>query len=326
MTTSPNRPPLLLHVGYHKTATTWMQRRLFTREHGYAQIAGHGEVDRLIVQPHGLAWDPGPARDLIARARVEVEPGLVPVISSELLSGHPFYGGRESDVLARRLREVAPEARILISIRAQLRILPSVYMQYLLRGGTMTPAEFFSGRTAVGFFAFSPLHFEYDRLVAHHQALFGRDRVHLLQQEALGADAQAAARALADFAGAERFERLSRAATKPDGSSYPEHAAPLLRRVNHLQRSVLNPHPILSLGITPHGLYRAVGGALRRPAVARLVGRRRPVSEHVARAFAGRYADSNRRLAEIYPGALDLSAYEVAPPATTQAPTAPVLA
>lgn len=310
--------PLLLHVGYHKTATSWMQQRLFRPEHGYAPLMDHAEVDRLLTRPHGLEWDPEPARALIARRRVELEPrfgpGLVPVISSELLSGHPFHGGRESDVYAERLRVVAPGARILISIRAQGRILPSVYMQYLLRGGTLPPEAFFAGRTDWGFFAFSPAHFEYDRLVARYQALFGLDAVHLLQQEALKADMDSAAAALAEFAGARRFEGLSEAARAVYAPSYPEHAAFALRRINHVQRSVLNPRPIVSLGTTPHGLYRAVGGVLRRPPFEGWLGHRRPVSAHVARAFAGRFAASNRRLAEIYPGPLDLRGYDVAPP------------
>lgn len=305
--------PLLLHVGYHKTATSWMQQRLFRPEHGYAPLMSHEEVDRLLTRPHGLEWDPAPARALLARRRAAVEPGLVPVVSSEILSGNPFFGGRESDVYAERLRQVAPDARILVSIRAQGRILPSVYMQYLLRGGTLPPEAFFEGRADLGYVAFSPAHFEYDRLVARYQALFGRDAVHLLQQEALKADMDAAAAALARFAGARRFGGLSEAARAVYAPSYPEHAAWALRRVNHVQRSVLNPCPIVSLGTTPYGLYRLAGGVLRRPPFAGWLGHRRPVSAHVAQAFAGRFAESNRRLAEIYPGPLDLRGYDGAP-------------
>lgn len=47
----------LIHVGYHKTATTWMQQLLFTPDHGFRQIAGHREVFDHIVGPHGLEFD-----------------------------------------------------------------------------------------------------------------------------------------------------------------------------------------------------------------------------------------------------------------------------
>ena len=306
-------------MGYHKTATTWMQQRLFVPPHGYAPLMDHAEVDRLLVRPHGLEFDPAPARALIAERREEAErrhgAGLVPVISSELLSGHPFYGGRESDDLARRLAAVAPGARILVSIRAQRRILPSVYMQYLLRGGTLTAEAFFAGETTWGFHGFSPVHFEYDRLVALYRELFGPGRVHLIQQERIAADMDAAAAALARQVGAARFEGLGEAARAVYAPSYPEHAVWALRRINQVQASVLNPRPALRLGTTPHGLYRLAGGALRRPPLAGLLGHRRPVSDHVARRFPGRFAASNARLAALHDGPLDLARYDVEPPA-----------
>ncbi|MFZ1725333.1 MAG: hypothetical protein WAU13_01575, partial [Albidovulum sp.] len=106
----------LLHIGYHKTATTWMQQLLFVPAHGYRQIAGHSEVFDHIVAPHGLSFDPAVMRRHIAGALQELGAAEVPVMSSEILSGHPFFGGVDSDVYARRLAAIVPEARILISI------------------------------------------------------------------------------------------------------------------------------------------------------------------------------------------------------------------
>src|SRR6056297_494955 len=100
--------PLLIHIGYHKTATTWMQHRLFLPEHGYRPLFGHQEVFDLFVRPHGLVFDPNPVRDVVNAALGAVQTGEAAVISSEILSGHPFFGGRESDVLAGRLAKVAP--------------------------------------------------------------------------------------------------------------------------------------------------------------------------------------------------------------------------
>ena len=104
-------PPLLIHIGYHKTATTWMQMRLFHPEHGYAQLADHDELFKAIVQPHSFAFDPAPFRDLITARMAETAPDLVPTLSSEILSGQPFYGGRESDLYATRLHQAFPRRR-----------------------------------------------------------------------------------------------------------------------------------------------------------------------------------------------------------------------
>src|SRR5690606_37240722 len=245
---------LLLHVGYHKTATTWMQRLLFTPAHGYHQLARHDQIFEMVAGPHGLRFDPGPMRRLVAEAGAGLPAGGVPVLSSELLCGNPFFGGRESEAYAERLKAIAPEARILISSRAQLQALPSIYMQYLSRGGTMSCRQFFEARPWRGYFTFDPAHFEYDRLVGRYQDLFGAENVYVLTQESLRADLEGAAAALARFCGNTDYRGLGPEAFQIRMPSYPEHAAPALRRANHLQGSVLNPNPVIRLGQTPGGL------------------------------------------------------------------------
>ena len=299
----------LLHIGYHKTATTWMQQLLFVPAHGYRQIAGHAEVFDHIVAPHGLLFDPAVMRGHLTRALQELEAAEVPVMSSEILSGHPFFGGVDSDVYARRLAAIVPEARILISIRSQLKILPSVYMQYILRGGTMTPAQFFSGDAELGYFAFRPEDFEYDRLVGLYRSLFGAENVHVMTQESLKADMGAAATKLAQFCGNDAFAGLNEAARRVHAASYPEHAVPILRRINHVHTSVLNRNPIMSLGTTPKGLYRAFGGVLKRPPFATMLRGYRPVTACVKARFSGYFSASNARLAEMLGADVDLSDY-----------------
>lgn len=310
--TGSHTPPLLLHVGYHKTATTWMQMRLFRPEHGFRQLADHQEISDRVERPLELTFDPAPMRDLIADRLTGVAPGEVPVLSSEILSGHPFQASREGAVMARRLAQIAPDARILISIRAQHRILPSVYMQYLLRGGTMPPARFFDGTTAPGYFGFDAAHFEYHRLVALYQSLFGPENVFVWPQEALKHDMEAAATDLAAFAGATRFDGLTEAAHGVQSASYPEYGVGMMRRINHVQSSTLNPEPIIRLGQTPKGLYRGAGFALRHWPLSRLLAGRTPVSDIVAARFAGRFAQSNAELARIVAHPLDLTGYDVA--------------
>ncbi|WP_456388112.1 hypothetical protein [Profundibacter sp.] len=302
-------PALLLHVGFHKTATTWMQQLLFTSAHHYSQVADHAEVFKHIVQPHGFHFDPAPMRAILKDRLASLDPGVVPVISSEILSGHPFMGGHESDVFAERLHRIAPQARILISIRAQMRIIPSVYTQYILRGGTMRPAQFFDGTDTPGYFGFTPKHFEYDHLVNCYQQLFGRDNVYVLTQESLQVDMALAAQRLAVFSGNTIFPGLTQDAQRIYAASYPEHALPILRRINHVQSSTLNPNPIIKLGRTPQGLYRAAGFLLRRPPFSNLLGKRKPVSDYVRNRFAGYYDDSNTRLAQLTDYPLDLSGY-----------------
>jgi hypothetical protein len=298
----------LLHVGYHKTGTTWLQQRLFVRAHGFQQIASHQEISDLFERPTDLTWDVERACAFCVERLSATPPGLVPVLSSEILCGHPFLGGRDGAVMARRLARVLPEARILVTIRAQARILPSTYMQYLARGGTMPPGAFFAGTRRPGYFGFDPAHFEYHRLAELLSDLWD-GRLHVMPQEALERDADAAAAGLAAFAQARGFGGLAPEDRAPRAASAPEHAIPVLRRLNHVQRSTLNPSPIVALGTSPDALLsRGTRWIARRAAVARLAGAWRPATE-AARRFDGRWADSNAALARLVPG-LDLTGYE----------------
>ena len=301
--------PVLLHIGYHKTATTWMQNLLFTPRHGYRKVARHRDIDTHLVRPHGLSYDPAGLRAVIDQEATKLEPGEVPVISSELISGHPFYGGHSSDIYAQRLREILPQARVLISVRHQLKVLPSIYSQYVLRGGTQTYPEFFAGEDRLSYLGFSPDHFCYDRLVALYQDLFGAENVYVLPQESLKADIDAASQALADFAGAARFTGLAPEVRGVYAPSYPEYAMAALRRINHIQASTLNRRPILSVGNTPGGLFRAVGYLTRRWPLAPLLGGRKPITAYVAREFASTFTDSNARLRALLPGTAHLDRY-----------------
>jgi len=81
---------LVIHVGYHKTATTWLQWRVFTPEHGYHQVADHTETFAHVVRPLGFQFDASALRALLNARSAETPEGHVPIISSEILSGHPF--------------------------------------------------------------------------------------------------------------------------------------------------------------------------------------------------------------------------------------------
>lgn len=300
-----NMKPLLFHIGYHKTATTWMQKRLFQPEHGFSPVADHSDVFTHLVKPHGLVFDPALMRGFI-EGRLDGT-GLVPVVSSEILSGHPFFAGRESDIFARRIKDVAPDAKILISIRDQLRILPSVYAQYIQRGGTMKPERFFAGTDEPGYWGFDPCHFEYDRLVRLYQQLFGAENVLVVTQEALKVDMDAVAREIAEFANAP-FQGLSAQARQVQSPSYPEYTMPWLRRCNHFQRSTLNDEPVVTLGRYTKGLMKLVGFVLKQKPARQLLQRQKPVSTVVEKRFKSHFASSNRRLAALIGDRADILA------------------
>lgn len=289
--------PLLLHVGYHKTATTWLQDVLFQPQNGFTQILSHSEIFAHLITPHGLDFDAGATAGLIRDRRMHTG---VDVVSLEALCGNPFFGGRESDDYAHRLAASVPEARILFGIREQSRMIASVYMQYLQRGGTASAEQFLQGSDVGGYFGFSPDHFRYDRLVSLYQTLFGARNVLVLPLETIADDQKKAVDLICRFSGHPGLPDWKPVTAR--GVSYPETAAPLLRRINQFRQGPMNPAPVADLGRVSWTAYRAAGRLARAAFPAG-----RPISTLARKRFGEPvYGQSNRALEKslCYPVAL----------------------
>lgn len=182
----------IVHVGYHKTATTWFQRRLypFVESHRYIQP---GEVRNTLLYAHAFAFNAQ-----AARARLGLDGGLSPILCEEELSGSFQTGGHMgalSKEFAERIRGILPQAEIVIFIRNQIDMIASAYAQYIKRGGIYGPRRFlFPGEYRKGLQIFNgwkpyvrPLflfdHFAYLGLIRHYQSLFGTDNVHVFTYE-----------------------------------------------------------------------------------------------------------------------------------------------
>ncbi len=314
--------PLLIHIGYHKTGTTWLQRRLFQPDFGYRSLLTHDEVFSLISKPHSLFFNPAPAHAFVEQRRQEMKNesahgSAVDVISSEILSGNPFYGGRESMEFARRLKATFPDAFVLITIREQFAMMASVYMQYLLRSGRLSPQDFFSENPVIGYDAFSTEHFHFDRLVAYYHNLFGAKNVLVLTQE------QLAAEPLSFMASLSAFTRRNAPgdatpANDRTGVSYPEYAAPVLRRINYCRSGPAGRESLLPFPFLGQGAYRLAGKALSQKWVRGLFFETKPVTRFVKERFEGRFAKSNQRLQALVDGDLNLAGYEGAQENTSQ--------
>ena len=113
----------LIHVGYHKTGSTWLQKRVFADDAAGFCVpwaAGREEAVRAFIHPNPFHFAPAKAREAfeagLEKAR---ERSLVPVISHEGLSGDPMAGKYYGREVAERISRTFPDARILICIREQ---------------------------------------------------------------------------------------------------------------------------------------------------------------------------------------------------------------
>lgn len=205
--------PLLVHIGYHKAGSTWLQQDLlndpaagFTTETGERRQ----EVIMRIAVPDPLSYDPqnvaahyGPSLSL---AR---EKGVTLALSHERLSGHPSSGGRDRCMIADRLKATFPDARILIVFREQRALIQSMYSQHISAGGVESLRRYLAtpepGSVRRPSFAFE--FYEFDTLIDYYRRLFGADRVLALPLELLGARPSEFASRIAEFCGHPPLER-----------------------------------------------------------------------------------------------------------------------
>jgi hypothetical protein len=204
----------LLHVGLHKTGTTWLQRHLFADPtHGFFAPAQGEARDTQRSKAAASVLIADGAGNLISEngfdadaaraelARIGVPQGLRAVVSSERLGGHPFSNGFDRTILCRRLRAVFGAARILIVIRAQESMLLSNYMQYLKFGGWHGIDRYLQPRCDGRQPALSLDFWRYDRLIGLYRSEFGAERVLALPYELLAREPQEFARRICSFAG-----------------------------------------------------------------------------------------------------------------------------
>ena len=256
--------PLLFHIGYHKTGTSWLQQVFFPGHAAFVPLIATQPWDdplmRALVAVSERSFDPQRARALLDAklAEASLVAGQVAVVSAERLSGHPFSGGHDSFAIARRLQAVAPQARVIALVREQRAMIRSVYKQMVAEGFTLSLDEWMGMRPWKGTCGFDWSYYEYDKLVQHYQSLFGSERTLFLPHERLRREPALFLSELCAFCGVPNQEVGSE---QQVNSSLGAAGTALLRRLNRFRRSELNPDPVLVL---PARLTDNFRGVLRK--------------------------------------------------------------
>ncbi|OAV46191.1 sulfotransferase domain-containing protein [Lewinella sp. 4G2] len=188
-------PRTLIHIGYHKTGSSWLQQQLFIR--GRAPFAPLSKNPRgsstlawnFILNDEGYVLSPyDDNTEEITRHYGEIErsnPVLYPVelLSWERLSGGPNSGGEDTRSIARRLHRAFPNAQVLIVIRRQQDWILSNYFEYLTAGGTHSLTKYLRFTDDGERSGFNPERLKYHLLVTDYQERFGAEKVLVLTYE-----------------------------------------------------------------------------------------------------------------------------------------------
>jgi hypothetical protein len=312
-------PKPIVHIGYHKTATTWFQKSVYPRVRNLAYIPRE-RVKRAFLSASALHFDPAWTRGALA-----IPAGTTPILCEEELSGYLHTGGLMgflSKEMAHRIHQVFPDARIVVFVRSQPEMIAACYQQYVRGGGTYAPQRYLWPADALRAAAAQPYkiprfsfdHFDYDRLIAHYTALFGREAVRVFAYEEL----QRGGRAFL-----ERFAKQLDLELDIAGVPMSKQNASYSRAVNTLARA-LNLFTRRTVNDKRHWLHVPYWYSVRRRLIEALNrtglfgARAAPadlLGEPTVAWIRQRYWESNRRLAALVQLDLASLGYPLDPPA-----------
>ncbi|MAI78966.1 MAG: hypothetical protein CL917_08500 [Deltaproteobacteria bacterium] len=198
----------LVHIGFPKAGSTFLQKRVFIESNGFHapwSISSADAVEAFIISD-GYTFAPEQALSLFKSGMEEAEQkGLRAVISHEYLTGNAFnrdreyYGYEVSD----RILRTFPDAKILLLVREQVSMILSTYQQYVVQGGWYDLSKYLGeGPRRPGFASqFNRDFLRYDHVIDRYQSLFGKNSVLVLPLELLSKNSAEFLKRLSEFSG-----------------------------------------------------------------------------------------------------------------------------
>lgn len=178
---------IVLHIGYHKTATSWLQKKFFENDelpiNALARYEDRAKWLTEILKPD-YTYCPEVLKGYINE---NYKRGSINVLSIERLSGYPITGGYDSYTLAHRLHDLIPDAKVIISTREPKSMIKAAYIEYLKANGAETLPELLKTKRNVFLRkpTFNLAFFKYQHLINTYDKLFCSSNVLLLPIELL---------------------------------------------------------------------------------------------------------------------------------------------
>jgi hypothetical protein len=289
-------PRPLIHVGYHKTGSSYLQQELFSGGKSRLRtVWGSSECFERLIFVNPFEFSPEAARDSYLDALAGLPEDAVPVITAEALSGNPYEGEYPSGAIAERVTLAFPDGRILIVVREQVSMLTSWYKHCVRAGLEVKVGDFLRQVPASsGFKPHCRLEFlEYHYLAELYQRLLGEENVLVLPWEMLRKEASSFIERICSFANVPAPAATATSVVNP---GYGGFTTSMMRYANALsgsdrRRTSAHRSAVEKLKgrafyrldrLAPRSLERSVGDSIRNQI-------REGIGEH-------RYAESNRRL------------------------------
>ena len=159
---------LIIHLGIHKTASTFFQKKIFNNLNNYFYF-DRKSLERFkeyILYTDEFYFDKEIALNFFYSSIDKSKENII--ISDEDFYGLPFSGGTNRKRNIDRLLETFKEkidVKFILLLRQQGNLLNSLYLQYIKTGGTASPERFLNSKKPPIFIL--PSYFKYDKYIQH---------------------------------------------------------------------------------------------------------------------------------------------------------------
>lgn len=214
---------VILHVGVHRTGTTFLQTRCFPYLKGvhhvclenYEYSDTGSPADRLgrMAGTNPLFLDLAAEKAALERSLATVEQQTV-LISMERWFGSLWYGFFNNQVNSQTFKYLFPSARIILVIRRQDTLLESLYRQILRGYGYPTVDSFLNlvngrflelGQNHTYFPSLNPRTLDFRGYARNYRSLFGEENVLVLPYERMVQDPVSYFETMCGFIGTEPY-------------------------------------------------------------------------------------------------------------------------
>jgi hypothetical protein len=291
---------IAVHIGYHKTATTWFQQIPFRNHPRIAPLLGGSEFGvvasddflRQIIFQRDSDFNAADARSLLAERATSLITSSrdTLVISAERMSGHAASGGYDAVRIADRLHATVPEARIFWVLRHQADAIRSEYKQIVLAGWPGNLKDTLAPSPKMKTVGVDLAYWEYDRLLSAYASRFGRDHIMVIDYGQFTRDRGVALDDLAQFLDIGPWSLSEDQLTTRLNEGESDRETRIRQLFNHFTETELNPFPPIDIPDRVSAMAVRILSTLQK---------RRPLFEPAFDEWVDeRFGASNCRLAE----------------------------
>jgi len=279
----------IFHIGYHKTATTWFQKKLYPHVSNF-DIAKRSLIRSFFYEDKMYNFDN--ASDII--------------FCDEELSGNIHNAGHSGFLTKQVARKIGEfnNPKVVIFLRNQYDIISSSYLQYVKEGGNYSINKYvyhkeYLRSNRVSLFSFK--HFNYYNLISNYIEIVGKKNVHIYLYEDFASNQKSFIKEFCDTHDLKiNLEKIDFTRTNNSYSYISYYLAKFINSFSH--KNVLYKYYILHIPF----LYEYARFVLSRINIFP-INRRSILSKKIKRDIDKFYKESNNKISSEF--GLDLKKY-----------------